>query len=1234
MARLCFRSRLSLRFVRFELLLACAFVVFASSLSVAQKDTGGIAGTVKDTSGAVVAGARVTITDVDRGTALVTETNSQGEYVASPLKIGRYNIMVEKQGFKKAAAGPVTVNVQELPEVDVTVQVGSFNETVTVNTEGPQLETETSELGQLVSSQVAETLPLNGRNYAQLALLGAGVAPAEPGSRVSASFGFSANGARSLQNNFLLDGVDNNANLGDVLNESAYVIQPSVDAIAEFKVQTNSYSAEFGRGNGAILNAVLKSGTNGLHGDVYEFLRNEKLDARNAFDQFGRQPYKQNQFGFTLGGPIIKNRTFFFGDYEGLRIRQATPILALIPTPAEIQNGDFSALLTNTPAMAVDPNTGLPGAQVALDCNGNQTFVGEIFNTRLTQQSALNPNGYCGVPINGSGKPTNIFPSGSVDPLGQRLANLFPAPNVSIAGNNFLSDPRRRESRNNFDVRIDHKISDKDDSFGRFSYEDQPSFIPPPFNNQLDGGGFFDGIEDDSYRSVALSETHLFSPTLVNEFRVGYNRINSHRFQLNFNQNVSAQLGFPGVPFTPINGGLPSITFGDGTVGIGSSGFLPSVEKQNSFVFTENLTWIHGRHSWKFGTEVRIEQFTIFQPAASRGSMSFGNEFTDNPAAPTTGGSSFATFLLGISDGGSITSLHNIDYRRQIYSGYAEDGWKATDKLTLNLGLRYEVFSTIKEHSNQEATFDFACLCLIVPKGQNAQFAPGTTLAQSLPIMATGSRGLINPDLNNFAPRVGFAYALTRRLVMRGGYGIFYGGQENGPFSNPSPGFNPPFFSSEVFSTPCANLAAVPGQPTPGALNCSVPAFNVLANGTPSNTLANGFPATALSDPNAPELYSISPNLRTPYNQQWHFGLQYQLPAQTVLQVSYAGSHGLKLYGFYNGNQAVPTANQSAPTAPRRPAHKSLPGAGPCDLAQDASGNFIDAGNCDPVFDVAIPTFRSDDISNYNSLQVSLQKRTSHGLEFQASYTYSHALDDASSASLGSQNQGDFRLQNDPRLEYGNADFDVRHRFVLSYAYLLPFGKGQAFGGGAHGVLNQVIGGWQVAGITTASTGNWFTPTDLATNLSNSDGGGTVFNVSRPNVVGNPNGKHCLPGTLFNTCAFVTNAQLGTFGDAGRNIIQGPGFQNWDMSLFKIFPITENKRLEFRAEFFNAFNHLNPQFANPNNIEANIATQHGLDETAAESGCSNGNPNSNCAFGFAQAARDPRFIQFALKFYF
>jgi hypothetical protein len=1052
-----------------------------------------------------------------------------------------------------------------------------------------------------VDSRRATTLPLNGRNYAQLALLGAGVAPSEPGSRTETSFGFSSNGARALQNNFLLDGVDNNANLGDVLNGSAYVIQPSVDAIAEFKVQTNAYSSEFGRGNGAIMNAVIKSGTNGLHGSVYEFLRNDAFDARNAFDAFGKQPHKQNQFGATLGGPIVKGKTFFFVDYEGLRIRRATPQLLSIPTPDQIAGNFFDQLDLNSPVLD-------GSGQNVLDCSGNPTYQGEIFNTRLTQQ--IGEGVYCGVPIatDELGVPTNIFPStgpNAINPVAAGLAALYPSPNVDpnlFGGNNYLVDPKISTEQNNFDIRVDHTISQKDFLFGRFSYEDQPILTPGPFSNFLDGGGFTSGEQDNAYRSLAISETHLFSPTLVNELRFGYNRINSHRLEANANIDVSGQLHLLGVPFSPGIGGLPSFCFVNISC-IGSSEFLPSVEKQNSYVFNENLTWTRGRHSMKYGTEIRKEQFTIFQPSTPRGSLQFGEDFTNNPGLPAypdgspnagllTGGSDFASFLLGVSDGAQLVSLHNVDYHRNIYAFYVQDDIKVNDRLTLNLGLRYELFSTIKEGHDQQATFDFATQSLIVPKGQNAQLTP--TLAALLPIVRTGSRGLISPDRNNFAPRVGVAYKLTNKLVLRGGYGIFYGGQENGPYSNPSPGFNPPFFSSQSFTPQLTDLcSAAPLFPN---ANLSDPTNCAIGFVPPDNTglaindfWSQGFPAASLSDPNTPVLYSVDPHLRTPMNHQWHFGMEYQLPGETVLEVSYAGSHGQNLYAFYNGNQIVPVG---PPEDHVRPV---------------------------PNINTQISTFRSNTFSNYHSLQARLEKRFSRGLQFEFSYTYSHALDDASSASLGSLNNGDFRDQRFPQLEYGNADFDVRHRFVGSYIYDLPFGKGRRMGGNASGFLNQVIGNWQVAGIVSASTGNYFTVTDPFSSTG-VEGGGTVsFNSARADIVGNPNAKPCEPGTFFNTCAFATNSDATRLGNGGRNVTHGPGLQNWDVSFLKEFPIREAMHLEFRADFFNVWNHVNP-------LWGPIGAAGQVEPVAIELGTDQ--------FGKIQSARDPRLIQFALKFSF
>jgi hypothetical protein len=413
--------------------------------------------------------------------------------------------------------------------------------------------------------------------------------------------------------------------------------------------------------------------------------------------------------------------------------------------------------------------------------------------------------------------------------------------------------------------------------------------------------------------------------------------------------------------------------------------------------------------------------------------------------------------------------------------------------------------------------------------------------------------------------------------------------------------------SSESFNAPCGAPTA---NPADGELDCSISSAN--NGGLPLNVLAQGFPLNSLSDPNAPELYSLDPHLVTPYNQQWHMGFEYQLPADTVLEVSYAGSRGLKLFGFFNGNQAVPVpGTNSLPTAPRRPAQDEAPGAsGPCALDNP--------DNCNPALDVSIPTFRSNTFSNYNSLQVRLEKRYSHGIQFEAAYTYAHALDNASSASLGSVNNGDFQDQRFPNTDYGNADFDVRHRFVFSYLADLPFGRGRLFAKDANRVVNQIIGGWQMTGLFSAATGNYYTATDI-NDVTGGDCGGTVgYYCSRPNRVGNPNAKPCIPGTLFNTCAFVDNTELGTFGDAGRNIIEGPGYVTWDTAFVKQFPISEQKRFEFRAEFFNILNHTNFLFGQFGAISA--------EPTPLELGQS--------GFGFPLGARAPRETQLALKFYF
>ena len=866
-------------------------LLICGGVAEAQRDAASLVGQVLDSSGASVANASVTALDKSTNFSYHAVSDSRGEWTISPVRIGQYDVTISASGFKSAVSPSITLDVQQRQRVDVRLEPGQINEIVDVKDTLPLLETDNSERGQVIDSRTMVALPLNGRNAVQLAQLTAGVTLSEPGARDESGFGFSANGARSLENNFQLDGVDNNSNLPDLLNETNYVVMPSVDALQEFKVQTNSYGAEFGRATGAVVNATVRSGSNQFHGVLYEFLRNDKLDARNYFDA-NKPPYKQNQFGATLGGRIIRDKLFFFGDYEGLRVRQSQTDTALVPTQ-QMRAGDFSNNLDlSTPT--------------GTDCNGVATYSGELFNTRLTQPSATSPTGFCGVPYGytAAGLPSNIIPASSQDPLGQKIANLYPLPNATGVGYNFLSNPVLVRDRNQGDVRVDQVITQKDTAFYRFSISRQPATIPSPFSGLADGGGFFTGVEQNNGYSLAISETHVFSPTLVNEIRLGYNRLHSQRNQFNSNTNVSATVGFPGVPYQAgtNNGGLPQLTFSDVST-IGSPTYLPSNEIQNTYSYADTFTLVHGNQTWKFGGEFRPEEFTIFQPADPRGSMNFGPVFTDNPAAPGTGGSGFASMLAGQPDGGNINNLNNIDYLRKNFSLFAQTDWRATSRLTLNLGVRYEYFSPVYERFNAQSNFNPSTGVLDIPSSSGAQLTP--TLATLLPVNRHASNALVHSDWNNVAPRVGFAYQAAHRLTVRGAFGIFYNGEESGPYSNPSPGFNPPYFAAQNFVSPCSLASA-----NPTTTDCSVPGLR---------NLSQGFPANSLSDPNTPSLFSIDPNLRTPYVMQWHTTVQYEVSHDTLFEVAYVGSEGKKLYTFLNLNQASPTTDPSIPTAIRRP---------------------------------------------------------------------------------------------------------------------------------------------------------------------------------------------------------------------------------------------------------------------------------------------------------------------------
>ncbi len=890
----------------------------------AQIDTATVAGRVVDRTGATIPRAQITVTNTGTNFAYHATSNDNGEWTISPVHIGVYQLSVRAEGFSQAVAGPFTLSVQQRQQIDVSLQTGAVTSTVEVTDSAPVLETATSERSQLIDSRTMQTLPLNGRNPVQLAQLTAGVTVSEPGSRDEGGFGFSANGARSLQNNFLLDGIDDNSNLPDLLNEANYAVMPSVDALQEFRVETDSYSAEFGRATGAVVNATTKSGTNQMHGVMYEFLRNQAFDARNYFDQT-LPPYHQNQFGGTIGAPILKNKLFVFADYEGLRLSQGQTYTSLVPTLQQ-RAGDFSSQLDTTSPTGV------------ADCNGQPTYQGELFDTTQTQASAGSPTGFCGVPFGyAGGVASNVIPAAKQDALGAKLAALYPAPNaVSGSGYNYVSNPKLVRTGNQGDVRIDQVITGHDNAFYRFSMSRAPYTIPPPFPGLADGGGFFSGVGDNNAYSIAVSETHVFSPKRVDEIRLGYNRLHSSRFQFNSGADVSGQVGFPGVPFQAgtNNGGLPQMSFND-VANLGSPTYLPSNEIQNTYSVSDTFTLIKGDHSIKIGGEFRPEEFTIFQPAAPRGTLSFGTQFTDNPAAQGTGGSGFATLLTGQPVGGSINNIVNVDYNRRVYGLFLQDDWRATPKLTINAGVRYDFFSAIKERHNSQANFNPVTGVLDLAKGSTAVLTP--TLAQLLTVNRTASNGLISPVYTNLSPRVGLAYQFSPGWVLRAAAGLFFNGEESGPYSNPSPGFNPPYFASQNFVGPCSlpSYAAVS--------DCSVPGLR---------TLAQGFPATALSDPNTPNLFSED-QLRTPYVEQWHVTVQHEIGPKTTVEAAYVGSKGTHLYTTSNLNQAMPTADSSADYAARRPF------------------SFINS---------SIGWLRSNGYSNYNAAQVKMEQHLSYGV--------------------------------------------------------------------------------------------------------------------------------------------------------------------------------------------------------------------------------------------------------------
>ena len=1196
--------------------LAYAFLLIAlpfASTSFAQVDTGAIAGTITDPSGGVVPGAKVTLTNEGTAFSTSTTTGPDGIYTFSPVKIGTYTLTAELSGFQRTTRPHIEVNIQQHVVVDFTLQPGRVTQTLEVLAPPSLLETQSAAVGQVVGSREINDLPLNGRNYVFLAQLSAGVTVAQQDDRGLDSNGwFSANGTPPPQNNFLLDGIDNNNTQPDQTGGTPYAVRPPIDALQEFKIQTSDYSAEFGRGGGAVLNSTLKTGTNQYHGDAWEFVRNDKFDAADFFENAGntrKGEFRQNQFGFTFGGPLIvprlyngKNKTFFFGDYEGTRIRHGIPIVATVPTALERNSGftDFSDLITG------QSGTSSP------DLLGRTVPIGTVFDpatTRTVAQGVVDPvtgtvatgSGYVRDPFAG-----NLIPTGRVDPNAVRLLNLFPLPTAAGLFSNYTTNTAGINDANNFDTRIDQNFGQRDQMFVRASYIHNPIDNPSPFPGIADGSGAF-SVGRTLAVSGVISETHSVSPNMILESRAGFSRMATLFGSVNIGSvGVPAAYGIQGIPQYKDNGGLPTFTIG-GMSQLGSPPYIPTYKNSNVWDLKENVTRIAGPHTVKFGFEYQNIFIPYLVPPYSRGDFTFNGDYTTIPGA-NLGSTGRAQFVLtpipasvanGIDDVGGANQVNASSKSqgiavRNYYGAYGQDEWKVSHKLTLNFGLRYEYYSPYGNRYDAQAMFipgpPFGGAQYLYPTSRRNDPALSAAFTQTLQkdgiaLLYARPRDVEGyPRMDNFAPRFGIAYQLTPKLVVRSGYGIFYGGLAYSSGLDHLGTNNYPFLFNFVFREPDPAHPIEPnnsiGSIENGLLYAPVSAANV--------TLAQGF-------------NSIGREYRNPtsYVQSTNLAVQYQLTPNQTLQLGYVGTFGRHLdinSGANNVSEILP------------------PTANPLSYAPF------------PDFGLGFTYTTSQGSSYYNGLQFTYERHFNRGLYLLGDYTWSKCRSDAydmleSVSFYRASNVPGFGVEGD----YGFCDYDIRQAVHFSGGYELPVGKGKRFLTGSRGVANAILGGWVTNFILTLQDGQPFTVPCTVTTAAGV--GCDALMVPGQDPIG---GKHNVDQWL-NPAAFanapaatsVGQSDLSPLGGAPTQVV-GPGFHRLDFSLFKTFATTETTRLEFRAEVFNLTNH--PNFANPG-FEAVYNGAPVLDFV--------GNPGH---FGQITATRDnpndPREIQFALKFYF
>ena len=1077
----------------FSLLL---IALLTSSLS-AQTQRASLRGTVYDPNGAVIRGAQIQLTNIATEESRTVVSGDEGQYAISPLDPGVYRIEVQATNFVKHAER-ITVLVNQDQRLNVSLLVGNPDVVEVDSTFDAPAKKDSASLGTVIDNRQVSGLPLDGRNFYELSLLVPGAAPAAPGSAgsVRGDFSFSVNGAREDANNFLLDGV---YNVDPKLN--TFGVRPPVDAIREFENLTSTYDAAFGRSPGAQINVVLKSGGNDFHGSLFEFYRNGALDARNFFAPASepKPKYLRNQFGGSLGGPIKRDRTFFFADYEGTRGHEGITRLSNVPTLLERQ-GDFSQ---------------------SRDVFGNPAFIANPFLPRdpITGQ----PLFPCNAADQSGCFPGNVVPLAFQNSVGRAIAALYPAPNRNVPLQNFVSSPTQDDRNDSFDVRLDHRIGQRADLSFRYSFGDRNLFEPftgPSFSSVP---GFGDTVKRRS-QNVMGGLTYVFNPNFINDTRVALSRVASSVTQQASVLNPA--VGLPVISPNARDAGLTFITV-TGVSPLGDEGNNPQNSVTNIYQILDTANYITGNHVIKFGGDVRFAQQNAFRDVESRGRISF------SPFAQLSG-NAIADLLLGAPLLSSVARVDNPQHlRTQSYNFFFNDSFRVSPRLTLIAGLRYEYNTPPVDTADRANVFDVATRSL-VQVGTNGV-----------------PRGGYEPDRNNFAPRVGFAWTLgqDQKTVVRAGYGIYY---DQSPLA---PGealyFNAPYFDNNIFFS-------LPGLPL---------------------TLNNPFPAF-FPFPLPDSALGIQRDLSTAYMQHWNLNLQRQFGDNNVLEVAYVGSKGTKLLTARDINQPQPSAlPPGLPFVPRP----------------------------DPRFD-DIDLLESRANSSYQSLQARFERRLSRGLGALVSYTWSKSIDDASNffSSAGDPNfpQNSYNL----RGERGRSNFDVRHRLSASYSYDLPFGKGRKYFAD-NGWVSTVLTGWQSFGIVTLQTGRPFTVA-LLSDIDNSGTGRSILGFGandRPNVVGNPVASNPTPERWFNTAAFSFPAP-GTFGNSGRNILDGPGYQTVNASLLKNTQLSEQFNLQLRAEFFNLFNH--PNFNLPDNFL--------------------GSPT----FGRISSARDPRHVQFGVKMLF